>query len=126
MNGPPQVRECLRLGSTVHRVSIVDGNEPPLHRKAALETGHGGGEENDEEAMAADAGGVYVSVGKKAAAEGDGVLGGGGGEGRVLWADAVVIAVPLSLLQQGVVEFDPPLPEVRTLLLLLLETWRHQ
>lgn len=34
-------------------------------------------------------------------------------EEEVVRADAVIVALPLPLLQQGVVEFDPPLPEVR-------------
>lgn len=37
----------------------------------------------------------------------------GPGESAVIHADAVVVAVPLSLLQRGAIEFDPPFPEVR-------------
>lgn len=46
------------------------------------------------------------------------VVGGGSGDGaeeeeeELVRADAVIVAVPLSVLQEGAVEFDPPLSEV--------------
>lgn len=82
-----QVRKCLRLNSPVHGVSIVDQNERVVGAVA----------KTSEQST----GGVSVTL-KKA----------GGGAGETLWADAVIIAVPLSLLQNEALTFDPPIPPV--------------
>lgn len=52
---------------------------------------------------AAGVGGVGVEPGEEVEGE----------EEEVVRADAVIVALPLPLVQQGVVEFDPPLREVR-------------
>lgn len=101
-----QVRGCLRLNATVTRVSFVSRDTTsPIGgvisgKEEELERG-----ENGAAAVDADGGG-RVRVDFDAA---------GGGERREsVWTDAVIVAVPLSLLQQGAVEFDPPIPEVNT------------
>ena len=63
----------------------------------------------EEEDGRAPGGGVHVFVKKEATTA---VIGERGGERELVRADAVIITVPLSVLQAGAVEFDPPLPEV--------------
>ena len=63
----------------------------------------------EEEDGRAPGGGVHVFVKKEATTA---VIGERGGGRELVRADAVIITVPLSVLQAGAVEFDPPLPEV--------------
>lgn len=104
------MRECLRLNSPVHGVSIVDGNESvgvaaTAAAKAAKATGQSNGGEKGRtgggDTAATAGGGVSVTL-KEADGE----------PGETLWADAVIVAVPISLLQEGALKFDPPLPAV--------------
>ncbi len=67
-------------------------------------------EEKDGLAAGGD---VHVFVNKGTTAVGRERGWEGGGEGELVRADAAIITVPLSVLQAGAVEFDPPLHEVR-------------
>lgn len=106
-----QVRGCLRLNATVTHVSLVSGDttSPIGGVISGREKGPEGGVresfENEAAAVDADGGGCvrvdFAVVGEEEQRES-------------VWADAVIVAVPLSLLQQGAVEFDPPIPEVNT------------
>lgn len=105
-----QVRGCLRLNATVTHVSFISGDTTsPIGGviSGKEEEPEGGMRESLENEVAdvdADRGGGirvdFAMVGEKERRES-------------VWADAVIVAVPLSLLQQGAVEFDPPIPEVK-------------
>lgn len=79
----------------------------------------------------ASEGAIHVSIKKAFPPNGVGGVGGVGGMGvepegeveqeEVVKADAVIVALPLSLMQQGAVEFDPPLREVRFFLLFFFD-----
>lgn len=93
-------------------VSIIDGNKAPL-AFPAVATRQGGVNEawgEGDETGVTPTDGVFVSLSKQVP-EGE-ELGGEEESGEVVWADAVIVTLPLSLLQQDAVKFDPPLPEV--------------
>ncbi|CAN0466939.1 unnamed protein product, partial [Laminaria digitata] len=98
-----QVRECLRFNAPVRRVSITSVS-------------------SDSSKENASEGAIHVSIKKAFPPNGVAGVGGVGGMGvepeeeveeqeEVVKADAVIVALPLSLMQQGAVEFDPPLRE---------------
>ncbi|CAB1116449.1 PAO [Ectocarpus sp. CCAP 1310/34] len=100
----PQVRECLRLNARVSRVAIVDAE------KAAAAAAIPANKTSGGPAAVSKGEHVQVVVHKQ-------VVGGGSGDGaeeeeeELVRAEAVIVAVPLSVLQEGTVEFDPPLSE---------------
>ncbi|CAN0181113.1 unnamed protein product, partial [Hapterophycus canaliculatus] len=119
-----QVRECLHLNAPVSRRDGTDAAGINVDRgsAAAAAAAASGREAACGDGVAAAAGGVYVSVKKHPTAgtvaragkngdRGTGDGGGGEGEGEVVRADAVIVTVPLSVLQEGDIEFEPPLPE---------------
>ncbi|CAM9670660.1 unnamed protein product, partial [Ectocarpus sp. 6 AP-2014] len=101
----PQVRECLRLNARVSRIAILDADKAAAAAAAIAANKTSGGP-----AAVAKAGHVQVVVHKQ-------VVVGGSGDGaeeeeeELVLAEAVIVAVPLSVLQEGTVEFDPPLSE---------------
>eukprot|EP00752_Nemacystus_decipiens_P004594 g4193.t1 len=135
----PQVRACLRFHARVDRVAIANPDEKAAAAAAAatLVGADGGGTGATGEpgtanlgADGACAGGtgsgeeepdggavrVYVRKGGATTAAAAAAVGGRrrGPEGEgaeVVKADAVIVAVPLSVLQEGALEFDPPMPE---------------
>lgn len=107
-----QVRECLRLRAPVHRVSIASGKRAGVTDSTArIARYHANGDVNDNAERVANRE-IFVSVGGKEASS-DASGGGVDSKVELMSADAVIMTVPLSLLQQEVVLFDPPLPEVR-------------
>eukprot|EP00903_Cladosiphon_okamuranus_P006763 g6596.t1 len=117
----PQVRECLRFHAPVDRVTITNSSKGSAATAAAaagtLERGGSGTSVATSEQAKANPGGGETSA--RGVRSGDEGQGGGpvnvsvcnGERGEVVLADAVIVAVPLSVLQNGAVEFDPPLPE---------------
>ncbi|CAN0443847.1 unnamed protein product, partial [Ectocarpus sp. 12 AP-2014] len=100
----PQVRECLHLNARVSRIAIVDADKAAAAAAIATTKTSGG------PAAVSKGGHIEVVVHKQ-------VGGGGSGDGaeeeeeELVRAEAVIVAVPLSVLQEGTVEFDPPLSE---------------
>ena len=92
----------------MNRVSMVNGDTKP-----ATDGGAAGGEALKK---GVEERGSHVSGASEGVRVRVGIAGPEGEErGESVWADAVIVAVPLSLLQQGVVQFDPPIPEVMML-----------
>lgn len=140
-----KIRECLRFHTRVDRVTITNPDKgaaasaPTAAAAAAIVGGGSGTHATCEQGTAnlgpdgASAGGdgsgeeeqgdgaVHVSIKKEGTVTTTAVVGergqgeAEGGAGEVVRADAVIVAVPLSVLQEGAVEFDPPLPEVRVI-----------
>ncbi|CAM9956582.1 unnamed protein product, partial [Ectocarpus fasciculatus] len=104
-----QVRERLRLNARVSRVAIVDADKAAA--AAATATATAANKTSGSAAAVAKAGDVEVVVHRQ-------VVEGGSEDGaeeeeeeELVRGEAVIMAVPLSVLQEGTVEFDPPLSE---------------
>lgn len=115
-----QVLECLRLNSPVETiVTRRRGEVSPLStvdRRVSAATRYGlSVGEKDEGLPPVTSNGSATATGQVAVEEvsislTDTVA---RGESGGIQADAAVVTVPLSLLQKGIITFDPPLPEVR-------------
>lgn len=107
----------MRFHSLVDRVAIVTTGVSGAINAAEGKRGFhadGANKSSEEEKDGLAAGGdvhVFVKEATTAMARERGWE--GGSEAELVRADAAIITVPLSVLQAGAVEFDPPLHEVR-------------
>lgn len=116
-----QVLECLHLNSRVESVTTLSNSgasngthSPPApgSTRAGLPPVSKRREWLGLPAPVVTTAGVSISL-RDDAASGERGVGTARGEDGVIHADAAVVTVPLPLLQQGVIRFDPPLSEVR-------------
>lgn len=89
--------ECLRLQSRVDGITVLDIKKPAAQVNGTIRPSPSDRQQDTK--------GVSVSVKTRTSESGI-------EEAEVLHADVAVVTIPLSMLQRGSIQFDPPLREV--------------